>query len=90
MNKLINLVIFIVFIYFNPTQVKFSHAISLFKSPLEICMDRVIKVEGEYETAYAARVCAGSNKGTKKCMDRVIAKEGDWETAYAAKVCNGN
>ena len=60
MNKLIRLLILICFIYFNPTQVKFSHAISLFKSPLEICMDRVIDNEGEYETAYAARVCNGN------------------------------
>ena len=30
----------------------------LFKNPLEICMDRVMKVEGN-DPAYAARVCTG-------------------------------
>ena len=96
MNKFFRLSFLILFIYFNPTYVKFSHAISLsgitdvFKNPLELCMDRVIAVEGEYEAGYAARVCAGSNKGTKKCMDRVIATEGKYEAGYAARVCNGN
>tara|TARA_Y100000816_G_C25631229_1_gene336562 strand:+ start:114 stop:404 length:291 start_codon:yes stop_codon:yes gene_type:complete len=96
MKKIFKISFLIFFIYFNPTQVKFSHAISLsgitdiFKDPLELCMDRVIAIEGKYETSYAARVCAGSNKGTKKCMDRIIAQEGKYEVGYAARVCNGN
>ena len=75
---------------------KFSHTISLsgitnvFKDPLEICMDRVMAVEGKSEASYAARVCAGSNKGTKKCKDRVMAVEGKSEASYAARRCNGN
>ena len=45
---------------------KFSHTISLsgitnvFKDPLEICMDRVMAVEGKSEASYAARRCNGN------------------------------
>ena len=59
----------------------------LFKNPLEICMDRVMKAEGD-DPAYAARVCSLANKSTKKCMTRVMKAEGD-DPAYAARVCTG-
>jgi hypothetical protein len=69
---------------------------SFTKSPLEICMDRVI--EGTFEgdesrSIAAATVCAGADKAILKCMDRVIEGtfNGDEKRSIAAAVaCTGN
>ena len=92
MKKLLGILVLGLFVGFNPLVIKYSYAglLDVFKDPVELCMDRVIAVEGKGSTADAAFLCAGATKGTKKCMDRVIAVEGKGSTADAAKLCTVN
>ena len=95
MKKFLGIVVLSLVFYSNPLLVENSKA-GLFSSPLEKCMDRVIKYtffgDEEY-SAKAAQLCQGANKGTSKCMDRIIKGTfyGDKEySAKAAKLCTGN
>ena len=95
MKKLLGIVVLSLFICFNPLVIKFSYAglLDMFKDPLEICMDRVIKSLGgsKLYTGDAAYACSGANRSTGKCMDRVIKSWGGSKiyTDYAAKKCTG-
>jgi len=48
MKKFLGIVVLGLFIGFNPLVIKFSYAglLDVFKDPLEVCMDRVIKSLG--------------------------------------------
>ena len=63
MKKLLGIVVLGLFISFNPLVIKFSYAglLDVFKDPLEICMDRVIKSLGGHKafTEGAAKKCTG-------------------------------
>ena len=90
MKKLLAIITFVV-INFNVN----SHA-GLLSSPQEKCMDKVIKwsYQGNKEdTASAAIVCRGANKGTDKCMESVVKNsyQGNKEDyVSAAIICLGN
>ena len=90
MKKLLGIVVLGLFIGFNPLIIKFSYAglLDIFSDPLEVCMDKVLD-KTNVNSAYAAKVCAGSTKATLKCMDRVVSTS-NVNMAYAAKVCTGN
>ena len=95
MKKILWIVVLSLVFYSNPILIENSKA-GLFSSPLEKCMDRVVKgtFYGDEEySARAAKLCGGADKGTSKCMDRVIKGTfyGDEEySARAAKLCTGN
>ena len=59
MKSCLGIIMISLLFYMNPISVKNSNA-GLFSSPLEKCMDRVIAKEGDWETAYAAKVCNGN------------------------------
>ena len=63
MKKLLVIMVLGLFIGFNPLVIKFSYAglLDVFKDPLEVCMDRVIKSLGGHEvyTQDAAKKCTG-------------------------------
>ena len=95
MKKFLGIVVLSLVFYSNPLVIQNSKA-GLFSSPLEKCMDRVIKYtfygDEEY-SAKAAKLCQGADKSTSKCMDRIIKGtfSGDKEySAKAAKLCTGN
>jgi len=59
MKKILGIIAIGIFMGFNPVVINFSYAgvFDVFKNPLELCMDRVVDVVGEYDVAYAAKVC---------------------------------
>ena len=63
MKKLLGIVVLGLFICFNPLVIKFSYAglLDVFKDPVEVCMDKVIKSLGGHEvfTDDAAKKCTG-------------------------------
>ena len=95
MKKLFGIVVLSLVFYSNPILIENSKA-GLFSSPLEKCMDRVIKGTfsgNEESSGAAAKLCQGADKGTIKCMDRVIEGtfSGNEESSgAAAKLCTGN
>ena len=95
MKKLLGILVLGIFIGYNPLSIKFSYAglLDVFKDPVEVCMDKVIKSLGGHEvfTDDAAYACSGANRSTGKCMDRVIKSLGGHEvfTDDAAKKCTG-
>jgi hypothetical protein len=87
-KKLLGIIVLSLVFYYNPLVIKVSKA-GWFSSPLEKCMDRVIK--GTFEgddalAAAAAHVCKGANKGTDKCMDKIIKGTFDGDESVAAGV----
>ena len=95
MKKLLGIVVLSLVFYSNPILIENSKA-GLFSSPLEKCMNRVIKYtfyDDETYSAKAAQLCQGANKGTSKCMDRIIKGTFYGDETYsakAAKLCTGN
>ena len=64
----------------------------ILKSPQEICMNTVMNKDTTYKNdpAFAAKVCALANKGTKKCM-KMVMKDPYLKNdpVYAARQCTG-
>ena len=95
MKKLLGILVLSLTFYINPIMIKDSNA-GLFSSPLEKCMDRVIKGSfngNEQHAAAAAKICQGADESTDRCMDRVIKgsfRENEQYAAAAAKLCLGN
>jgi hypothetical protein len=95
MKKILGIVVLSLIFYSNPMVIENSKA-GLFSSPLEKCMDRVIKGTfsgNEQSSGAAAKLCQGADKGTIKCMDRVIEgtfNGNEQSSGAAAKLCTGN
>ena len=87
MKKILGILVLGIFIGYNPLSIKFSYAglLDIFKSPLEICMDR-LEASG-LKSSYAAQDCSGSTRATLKCMDRLEAS--GLKPSYAAQDCTG-
>jgi len=67
-------------------------ACDILKSPQEICMNTIMNKDTNYKNdpAFAARMCALANKGTKKCM-KMVMKDPYLKNdpVYAARQCTG-
>ena len=95
MKKILIITVISLVFCLNPLLIKDSKA-SLFSSPLEKCMDRVIKGTfsgNEQSSGAAAKLCQGADKSTIKCMDRVIKgtyNGNEQSSGAAAKLCTGD
>ena len=95
MKSCLGIIMISLLFYMNPISVKNSNA-GLFSSPLEKCMDRVIKfsLDGDKgRSAHAAALCKSATNASLKCMDKVIKfsfENNKRKSASAAVLCGGS